>query len=115
MFPAAPGRLSTITCWPHASESFCAAARASRSVVPPAGNGTTRRTGLVGYVACAPLANGAASDAITSASAATTVVVTRCMLPPEFLIDFRAGPLHDPRIFGELARDERRKLARSGR
>ena len=47
MLPPAPGRFSTTNGWPSVSVSFCAVARARMSVVPPAGNGTTTRTGLV--------------------------------------------------------------------
>src|SRR5438876_8884756 len=46
MLPAAPGRFSTITGWPHFSESFSATMRGMRSALPPAGNGTTMRTAL---------------------------------------------------------------------
>src|SRR6185503_11456664 len=49
MLPAAPGRLSTITGWPHFSESFSATMRGRRSALPPAGNGTTMRTGFAGH------------------------------------------------------------------
>src|SRR5437773_1271667 len=49
MLPAAPGRLSTITGWPHFSESFSATMRGIRSALPPAGNGTTMRTGFAGH------------------------------------------------------------------
>jgi hypothetical protein len=44
--------LSTITVWPRLCVSFSASARASTSVVPPAGNGTIRLIGLFGQ-ACA--------------------------------------------------------------
>ena len=44
----APGLFSTITGWPMAEESLVDTARASTSVVPPAGNGTTMVTVLVG-------------------------------------------------------------------
>src|SRR5437667_5593517 len=49
MLPAAPGRFSTITGWPHFSESFSATMRGMRSALPPAGNGTTMRTALAGH------------------------------------------------------------------
>ena len=39
-----PARLSAITCWPHASVSFCASVREIVSVPPPGGKGTTQRT-----------------------------------------------------------------------
>ena len=44
----APGRFSTITCWPHISVSFGPIVRASASVALPAPNGTMMRIGLVG-------------------------------------------------------------------
>src|SRR4051812_25305134 len=49
MLPAAPGRLSTITGWPHFSVSFSATRRGIRSALPPAGNGTMMRTGFAGH------------------------------------------------------------------
>src|SRR5256885_1883554 len=53
MLPAAPGRFSTITGWPHFSESFSATMRGMRSALPPAGDGTTIRTALAAN-RCAP-------------------------------------------------------------
>src|SRR5215831_17119945 len=50
MMPPAPPRLSTMTCCLSCSESICASGRATMSVGPPGGKGTTSRTGLVGYV-----------------------------------------------------------------
>ena len=44
----APGLFSTITAEPSDSPILCAMARASMSVCPPGGNGTTMRTGLPG-------------------------------------------------------------------
>ena len=44
----APGRLSTMTCWPSRSVSLGARMRAMMSVPPPAEDGTTMRTGLAG-------------------------------------------------------------------
>jgi hypothetical protein len=43
MVPPAPGLFSTITVWPSTSRIGWAIARASWSVVPPAGYGTTMR------------------------------------------------------------------------
>src|SRR5687768_5984207 len=54
--PVAPGRLSTTTCWPSASPSFCERRRATRSVPPPGGNPTIMRIVLLGYC-CAPAAD----------------------------------------------------------
>src|SRR6185503_9167959 len=53
MLPAAPALFSTITGWPHFSESFCPTTRGARSATPPAGNGTMMRTGRVGQGSCA--------------------------------------------------------------
>src|SRR5689334_11807944 len=49
MLPAAPGRFSTITCWPSALPSCSAVTRARMSVDCPAGKGTMMRSGLVGH------------------------------------------------------------------
>src|SRR2546426_6268932 len=51
--PLAPGRLSMTMGCDQASVSFWPTARARMSVVPPAENGTTIRTGLPGYCAAA--------------------------------------------------------------
>jgi hypothetical protein len=48
MVPLAPGRLSTMNCWPMLSDSRCAIVRATASTVPPGGYGTTMRTTLLG-------------------------------------------------------------------
>src|SRR5687768_12545941 len=54
----APGLFSTMTLAPSDSAIFCAMARASMSVCPPGGNGTTMRTGLPGSGKdCAPAAD----------------------------------------------------------
>src|SRR5512145_1049109 len=46
--PPAPGRLSTITCWPRVSVSFIAIARAVMSGCPPGVKPTTMRIGRFG-------------------------------------------------------------------
>src|SRR5437763_14507598 len=51
--PLAPGRLSMTMGCDQAAVSFWPTARARMSVVPPAENGTTIRTGLPGYCAAA--------------------------------------------------------------
>jgi hypothetical protein len=51
--PPAPGLLSTTTLAPSASLRRVCSARANRSVAPPAGNGTTRRTVRPGVCATA--------------------------------------------------------------
>src|SRR4051812_42250968 len=52
MLPEAPGRFSTITGCPSACRSCSPTTRAKMSVEPPGAQGTTIRTGRVGY-ACA--------------------------------------------------------------
>ena len=57
MVPVAPALLSTRKGWPSVLVRRGAMARATMSVEPPAGNGTTSVTGLVGQVcANAPFA-----------------------------------------------------------
>ena len=46
--PAAPGRLSTITCCPSRSDNRLLSVRAMVSAMPPAPKATTSRTGRVG-------------------------------------------------------------------
>ena len=46
--PAAPARLSTTNCWPHASVSLLLMMRATTSLVPPGVKPTSMRTGRVG-------------------------------------------------------------------
>ena len=45
---AAPGRLSTMNCWPSRSDSHCPIRRAMMSIWPPAGKPTRIRTGRDG-------------------------------------------------------------------
>src|SRR5262245_26561793 len=52
ILPAAPGRFSTTTAWPHTSDSRVPRMRAIGSLAPPAVAGTTSRTGRAGH-ACA--------------------------------------------------------------
>src|SRR5688572_8422791 len=60
MMPPAPGRLSTTRfAVPQRSETFCATIRATRSVPPPGGFGTRKRTGRDGY--CCATVGGAKS------------------------------------------------------
>src|SRR3954453_16713582 len=51
MLPAAPPRLSTITCWPSECEMAIERMRAMMSVGPPGAKGTTRVMGRSGYAA----------------------------------------------------------------
>src|SRR6476646_2437285 len=48
ILPAAPGRLSTMTCRPPISVNFGATVRASESAPPPGGNVTIIRIDLLG-------------------------------------------------------------------
>src|SRR5574343_667786 len=48
--PPAPPRLSMISCLPVRRENWADRGRAKASVPPPAGNGTTIVTGLVGQL-----------------------------------------------------------------
>src|SRR5581483_6804191 len=54
-----------MTCCPHASVSLLAIIRATESELPPGANGTTSRTGFVGYSAASAVA-----QAVSRASAA---------------------------------------------
>src|ERR1700716_1108084 len=48
MMVLAPGRLSMMTGWPQVSVIFCPIRRDTRSLGPPAGNGTTIWIGRLG-------------------------------------------------------------------
>jgi hypothetical protein len=67
MLPLAPPLLSTITFCPSCSPSLCASRRATRSVGPPGGKGTTIVIGLAGQ-ACA---NAGAPEQARAAAAIT--------------------------------------------
>src|SRR5262245_44856098 len=75
VLPPPPGMFSITTCWPNASETFCATRRAITSVGPPAANGTSIRIGFVGYVCAKPSAAESAeiSAAAMHAASARTV------------------------------------------
>src|SRR5207342_647344 len=55
--PPAPVLLSTSTCCPNSAVSRSASRRATMSVTPPGGKGTTRRIGFSGYSARAAVAS----------------------------------------------------------
>src|SRR3954465_3984001 len=62
--PFAPGLFSTTAGWPSTSWNFAPIARPTMSEEPPATNGMTMCTGLVGQAcACAPNASAAAKQA----------------------------------------------------
>src|SRR6185369_15938113 len=75
----------------HISDSFCATVRPTMSVLPPARNGTTSRTGLVGYV-CAL----AAPAVMTSARA---INFPDMMLPLRRFLFWRQSESHACRSF----------------
>jgi hypothetical protein len=66
MLPAAPGRFSTITDWPHIELSGVAISRGSASDAPPGLKGTMILTSLLGKVVCALADNGAAVNPIVA-------------------------------------------------
>jgi hypothetical protein len=69
--PLPPARFSTITCWPSACDSGGANTRASRSVVPPGGNGETSRIGFDGHAsACAKAGAGTARGSASASAVA---------------------------------------------
>ncbi|MNT06691.1 hypothetical protein D3C72_1413690 [compost metagenome] len=65
MPPPAPGLFSTTTGVPRSAESWSASRRAITSMVPPAGAGTSMRTGLLVQAIAAGIAS--ASMAATAA------------------------------------------------
>src|SRR5260370_15006314 len=72
MVPPAPGRVSMTSCWPRSWDMRCATTRATRSVAPLAGKGTTRRTGCEGQDAW-PCATAGRAMAPARAQAAATM------------------------------------------
>src|SRR5258707_666231 len=69
ILPAAPPRLSTITCWPSDCEKAIDRMRAMMSVGPPGANGTTREMGRSGKAASAGAARHARMPAQAAAKA----------------------------------------------
>src|SRR6476659_8051031 len=65
--PAAPGLLSITMFQPVLSATLAASKRATGSVVPPGGKGTTTRIGPLGHSACARTMVGAANEAVAPA------------------------------------------------
>src|SRR3990167_6955799 len=93
MLVEAPGRLSTMICWPSVWRMASATVRASTSVPPPAGYGTTQRRGWSGQAACWARAQGAA--VVAPAAARADKRVLRCMgLPPNGTIKLIAASAH---------------------
>src|SRR5258705_11929433 len=70
MLPDAPARLSTMTCCPHALPRSALSSRATRSTLPPGGNGVMMRTSLAGNSAAKAVA-----AANTAANAATPLII----------------------------------------
>src|SRR5262249_41577683 len=73
--PPAPERFSTMNWEPNAWFSACAVSRASRSAVPPAGDGTMMVTGRPGRV-CGAAAHGHIARAAASHAPANRRVIT---------------------------------------
>src|SRR6187431_46801 len=73
MVPPPPPRLSTVTVWRKASDSFCATTRAIASTPPPAGYGTTSVMARVGKSAAqaVDISEDATVDAMVIAAAVT--------------------------------------------
>src|SRR5262245_53926641 len=80
MFPPAPERFSTTTCWPSSSESAGAMMRAVVSVPPPGSKPTTVVTGLLGKL-CA--------NALTEKASAATAA--SCFIPSSSLSALENG------------------------
>src|SRR5258705_12166401 len=53
MVEPAPGRFSTMICWPSVDDRCWATSRPMTSTGPPAGNGTSSLIGREGYRSCA--------------------------------------------------------------
>src|SRR5262245_57837957 len=87
------------------------------SVAPPAGNGTTIRTGFVGYAgACATAAPVQTSMATQAMAIATRAIALDAWTFISFLsIDLCARCLDDASVLGNLFADEGRELVRSRR
>src|SRR6185503_13855135 len=90
--PPAPARFSTTTGWPRIFSSAGCMARATASVLPPAGNGTKKRSGLSGH-GCAQEGPGETTPEITPASAITAL---RHRAPFHIVQSLQAG-VHDSR------------------
>jgi hypothetical protein len=69
MVPVAPGLLSVMTVWPSRSCIFGPMARATVSVEPPGGKGTTSVIGLAAGQACPELVDVACACALPAALA----------------------------------------------
>ena len=76
MMPNAPGLFSMTTGWPRIGRICSPTMRMTMSVALPGPNGTTTRTGLLGYFSCAP-----ALDARTTMAASRNKPV-RFMISP---------------------------------
>jgi hypothetical protein len=69
--PVAPGLLSTTKGWPSVFCICCATARATVSVEPPAGKGTTTVTAFSGQFCAEAFGASSASAVVASATIAT--------------------------------------------
>src|SRR5215813_8922030 len=84
MFPPAPVLFSTTMGWPHLVVSLSAAMRASTSLMPPPGNGTTNLTGLAGNPdgTCPRAGNAVAAKIANTPRALTPIRMQRSRLRP---------------------------------
>src|SRR5712691_13425728 len=113
----APGRFSTIACWPRSSESLDASSRALMSTPPPGLNPTTSRSGRLGK-GCAR----AAAPCAASASASSHAKPGFPCMSRFFSIRLQVRLLHDravsivllPEELGELLRRVARRLQAQG-
>src|SRR5262245_36557649 len=102
--PAAPGLLSITMFQPVLSATLAARMRATGSVVPPGGKGTTTRIGPFGQsFACALTTAGAPNDATLPASTARRVTTAIEVSPDALAVRrayheclFRMGALFQP-------------------
>src|SRR4051812_42318242 len=101
-----PGRLSTTTVWPQVLPSFSDATRASVSLKPPGGYGTTMRTAWSGKP-CAAAPNATTAKEKAASKALNTVrIVVSCLIVPGPRSARSGARLHvartfDQRVFGD--------------
>src|SRR5215212_4171153 len=90
--PLPPALFSTTTCCFHTSVSFSAIRRAKMSAAWPGGNGTTKRTGLLGHGACAKAGAASAAPATPAKRiACRRVGLLRIKTPPLLRVQTSTG------------------------
>src|SRR6185436_4384997 len=106
MMPPAPGRLSTMTCWPAPSLNFAAMMRATMLGCPPGVKPMTMRMGRFGNVATASRSCAAGAGAVDVAayapSASSAMRDVRAIS-----VYLRPGDLDCLSPFGYFGNDER--------